>query len=100
MSKKQQTKVKIVGYPFVSHVNQEYRPEIEIDLIRDNQHGNGEYKLMGYRHDLRPYLKRYVFCQYGDWHCKYAVNRTDLRKKFAGRNITEIYEIPNKFAKP
>lgn len=50
--------------------------------------------LLGYSFDFRPYLRRYVYYQYGRWSEYYAPNRTLLRKSLYGgsaiRNIVEV----------
>ncbi len=53
---------------------------------------NGVYKYMGYRYYLAPFLKRYVYKQYGSWHESYALNKANLRKLTYGR-IDKIVEI-------
>lgn len=95
----------IIGYPFVGHVDQSSRPKIEnpIEFLNKHYHGGysgaihnllnyGVYKLMGYRYDFKPYLKRFVYKQYGNWTEAYAPNKTKLRKAVYGR-IDEIVEI-------
>lgn len=95
---------KVIGYPFVTHVNQENRPIIEnpkgflkqayVRFYTNNNNliSYGYYKLMGYMYDFRPYLKKYVYKQYGDWIEVYAPNKTLLRQVIVGR-IDKIVEI-------
>ena len=81
----------VKGYLFVSHVDQTARPEITLENLLnkvpndDNLKRSGFYKLAGYRYDVRQYLKRFVYLQYGSWHEAYAVNRTGLRKQTYGK---------------
>lgn len=98
---------KIIGYPFVAHVNQNERPTIENpkDFLNrayikgftnnDNLLSYGVYKLMGYRYDFKPLLKKYVYKQYDDWTEVYAPNKTKLRQVVGGK-IDMILEIPQK----
>lgn len=53
---------------------------------------NGIYKLMGWAYDFRPYLKKYLVKQYGDWREYYAPNKTALRKTIYGQ-IDRIEEL-------
>lgn len=57
----------------------------------DNLTRSGVYKLLGWNFNFRPYLKRYVYEQYGQWSQAYAPNRTLLRKVVHGR-IDQILE--------
>lgn len=94
----------IIGYPFVSHVDQEKRPIIEnakefieksysfgytnnINLIK-----YGKYKTMGYEFNFKSYLKKYLYKQYGQWNECYAPNKTKLRKVIYGK-VDKIIEI-------
>ncbi len=77
----------IVGRPFVGHVDQSARPELAVSFLLTHNHNHdmniinsGVYKLMGYAYDFRPFLKQYVYKQYGQWHEAYAINKTYLRK--------------------
>ena len=91
----------VIGVPFVSHVDQEARPTIEnakefakkqvLSTSSDVLY-SGIYKLMGYRYDLRPFLKLFLYKQYGSWSEGYAPNKTTLRKSVYGR-IDRIVEI-------
>lgn len=95
----------VTGYPFVSHVDQNARPIInniedyvkEIYTNKFHTHINnlmslGAIKLMGYYYDCKPFLKKFVYKQYGQWTEAYAPNKTLLRKAIYGRidNIVEI----------
>ena len=94
----------IIGLPFVSHVEQDKRPTIEnpkeflnkayqrFYTNNDNLIRYGCYQLMGYRYDFTPYLKKYVYKQYGDWREVYAPNKTLLRQVVGGR-IDKIIEL-------
>lgn len=46
---------------------------------------SGVYRLLGFRYDLRPWLKRFVYKQYGRWQDIYAIDRTNLRKLVSGK---------------
>lgn len=93
----------IVGFPFVSNVDQNKRPEI-VDVkefinkfyntfsYTGFDYRTGTYKNMGYSFNVRPYLKRYVYKQYGQWSEMFAPNKTLLRKQVGGV-ITEIVEL-------
>lgn len=95
---------KVIGYPFVSHVDQNLRPTIEepkeflkkayvrFYTNNDNLIRYGCYKLMGYKYDFKKYLKKYLFKQYGNWREVYAPNKTLLRQVIGGR-IDKIIEI-------
>lgn len=97
-----ETKEIITGYPFVDHVDQNFRPTLSIDFLdkaytrfyTNNQNliCYGYYNLLGYRYDFRPYLKKYLYKQYGVWHEVYAPNRTKLRSVIYGK-IDKIVEI-------
>jgi len=96
----------VIGYPFVSHVDQNKRPTIETpsqflhyhytigycsgsinELLRD-----GTYKHMGYIYDFRPYLIRFLYKQDGRWQEGYAPNKTKLKSSIYG-GVSEIIEI-------
>lgn len=93
---------KIIGVPFVAHVNQNLRPELDINFLErayvrfftsnENLIRYGNYKLMGYKYDFSPYLKKYVYKQYGQWKEAYAPNKTKLRAVIYGR-IDKIIEL-------
>lgn len=51
----------------------------------------GIYREMGWSYDLRPFLRSYVYKQYGAWHEVYALNKTNLRKLVSGR-IEKVLE--------
>jgi hypothetical protein len=93
----------IFGRPFVSHVDQDARPQITdvkdflarkyISVCIDNnilQHG--QFKQMGYIFNLQPYLNKYVYKQYGRWHEAYAPNKTSLRRVIYG-TIDKIIQL-------
>lgn len=95
----------IIGYPFVSHVNQQDRPTINnpLEFIKkvysspyytnaDNILRHGNYKLSGYLYDFKPYLKKYLYKQYGQWSEIYAPNKTSVRKVIYGR-IDKIIQL-------
>lgn len=96
---------KVVGYPFVWHVDQEARPEIdgqkEINDVFDGSGvyhpffwevaRNGRVLRMGYRYDLSPLLKKVLVKQYGQWQEYYAPNKTKLRKILGGQIDKMIY---------
>jgi predicted RNase H-related nuclease YkuK (DUF458 family) len=94
--------MKIKGTPFVSHVDQESTPEIEIDIksiyeskshsFLCDMHRWGFVKRMGYIYDLKPYLTKYVVKQYGHWQEYYAPNKTLLRKSIYGA-VDKIFEV-------
>lgn len=52
----------------------------------------GIYRNAGWAYDFRPYLNRYVVCQYNNWQAYYCLNKTLLRKLIPGR-VQEIVEI-------
>jgi hypothetical protein len=93
----------ITGFPFVSHVDQDARPTITTEKISQifggGYHTNfhdvsrtGMLKIMGYKYNLRPYLKQYLVKQYGSWQEYYAPNKTALRKCLHGA-IDKIVEL-------
>lgn len=61
----------------------------------DNLLKSGVYRIHGWKFDFRPYLHRYVYCQYGTWTEAWAPNKTALRKVIIGK-IDEIIEAINK----
>lgn len=88
---------KVIGIPFVDHVDQQARPEIEnpkeflkkaynqFYINNNNLLRYGTYKLMGYSYNFRPYLKSYLYKQYGQWSEGYAPNKTLLRQIVGGK---------------
>ena len=94
----------ITGIPFVSHVCQSAKPTIENpkEFLRrayvrfftnnDNLLKYGCYKVGGYKYDFKPYLKLYLYNQYGQWYESYAPNKTLLRQAIYGR-IDKIIEL-------
>jgi hypothetical protein len=98
----------VIGYPFVSHVEQSLRPTIQnpIEFLNKHYHSGysgakynllsqGVYLLMGYRYDFKPFLKRFIYKQHGTWTEVYAPNKTKLRAAVYG-TINEIVELPKK----
>jgi len=96
--------VEITGKAFVSHVDINATPKYMFDLNKIFDKGcnfflnevskNGKAKLMGYKYDLTPYLKKYLVKQYGTWEEYFAPNKTLLRRSIYGR-IDKIQEITN-----
>lgn len=94
--------VKVIGYPFVDHVDQKMRPTHTFDLndifdskchtLLSNIRSCGCAKFLGYQYDLRPYLKKYVYKQHGRWYECFAPNKTLLRNSTIGK-IEKIIEI-------
>lgn len=92
----------IIGYPFVDHVDQQARPTLTKDFLKrayvrfysnnNNLIRYGVYRLMGYEYNFKPYLKKYLYKQYGNWHEAYAPNKTTLRAVIGGR-IDKIMEL-------
>ena len=92
----------IIGIPFVNHVDQNLRPTLTTDFLKsayvrfftsnDNLIRYGCYKLMGYKYDFKPYLKKYLYKQYDNWHEAYAPNKTMLRQVIYG-HIDKIIEL-------
>jgi len=58
----------------------------------NNLHKSGVYKENGWAFNFRPYLKRYVFKQYDQWHEIFAPNKTALRASICGK-ILKIVEL-------
>ena len=93
---------KVIGYPFVDHVDQNLRPTHVFDLnsifgdschsLLSNIKNYGYSKIMGYQYNLKPYLKKYVYKQFDSWHECFAPNKTLLRKSTFGK-IDKIIEI-------
>jgi hypothetical protein len=52
----------------------------------------GIYRLRGWAFDFRPFLRRFVYKQYGHWEEVYAPNKTALRDVIP-ECITEIVEV-------
>jgi len=86
----------ITGHPFVDHVDQNAPPTLEAKEFlkrayvrfytnNDNLIRSGHYRLMGYSFDFRPFLKKYLYKQYGQWHEAYAPNKTTLRQVTYGK---------------
>lgn len=100
-----ETKKTVTGYPFVSHVDQNFRPKLSIDFLdkaytrfyTNNQNlvNYGYYNLLGYRYDFRTCLKKYLYKQYGTWYEAYAPNKTKLRSVIFGK-IDKIIELKDK----
>ena len=65
--------------------NTRYPPEISY---------SGVYRNMGWMYDFRPYLNRYVVCQYNSWQAYYCLNKTLLRKLIPGK-VQEIVQVKN-----
>lgn len=86
--------ITVTGYPFVSHVDQDARPEktFNLDSLPNDVFFSGTYKQMGYYFDLRPSLKCYVVKHYGSWNEYFAPNKTILRK-FISVRIDKIVEV-------
>lgn len=88
------SKIIIIGKPFVNHVDQTAKPELTIDFLKqayvrfypNNQNliQYGVYKSMGYVFNFKPYLIKFLYKRYGDWHEAYAPNKTMLRKVICG----------------
>jgi hypothetical protein len=58
----------------------------------ENVMSTGCYKEMGYIYYLSPFLRKFVYKQYGEWHEVYAINKTNVRKLIGGV-IPQIVEI-------
>jgi len=96
------TEKNVIGYPFVDHVDQDYRPSLPIDFLNEaytrfytnneNLINHGYYKSLGYIYDFKPYLKKYLYKQYGSWYEAYAPNKTKLRSVIFGK-IDRIIEL-------
>lgn len=94
----------VIGYAFVNHVDTKVNPKINdpkeflkrayvrFYTNNDNLVRFGYYRLMGYQYDFKPYLKKYLYKQYGDWREAYAPNKTLLRQVIGGR-IEQIIEL-------
>ena len=96
------TEILISGKPFVSHVDQTLTPSLPLDFLKrayvryftNNEYliRYGHYKLMGFVYDFKPYLKKYLYKQYGSWSEAYAPNKTLLRSVLGGK-IDKIIEL-------
>lgn len=96
------TEILISGKPFVSHVDQTLTPSLPLDFLKrayvryftnnENLIRYGHYKLMGFVYDFKPYLKKYLYKQYGSWAEAYAPNKTLLRSVLGGK-IDKIIEL-------
>lgn len=86
--------ITVTGYPFVSNVDQNARPEktFNLDSLPTSAFHGGQYRDRGFQFDLRPFLKVYVVKQYGSWHEYLAPNKTILRK-FISCRIDKIVEV-------
>ena len=94
----------VIGYAIVNHVDQTAKPTISdtkeflkrayvrFFTNNDNLIRFGYYKSMGYQYDFKPYLKKYLYKQYGSWLEAYAPNKTLLRQVIGGR-IEQIIEL-------
>lgn len=92
----------VIGCAFVAHVDKYARPELPVSFLdkayvmfytnNNNLISYGVYKCMGYLFDFRPYLKKYLYKQYGEWNEAYAPNKTLLRRVIYG-TIDKIVEI-------
>jgi len=60
----------------------------------DNLCRSGIFRLLGWAFDFRPWLRRFIYKQYGSWSEIYAPNKTAIRKVVYGR-IDLIQEILN-----
>ena len=94
-------------FPFVSHANDknkiEYKTKndvlVRIDAIFSSGfHGqfynvsrSGIEKCMGFAYDYRPFLKRILVKQYGQWSEYYAPNKTKLRRCLCGTISEMVY---------
>lgn len=58
----------------------------------DNLKRHGKYLRMGWAYDFNPYIKTFVYKQYGTWSECNAPNKTLLRKVISGR-IDKIIEV-------
>lgn len=94
--------VEAVGTAFVPHVDNSINPKHSFNLNQIFDKGcnfflnevsrTGSAKLMGYRYNLKPYLKKFLYKQYGQWNEYFAPNKTLLRRSIYGR-IEQIIEI-------
>lgn len=97
----------IKAYPFVEHADKKHvSQEIENEPVKflkkalntrfftnnENITRYGVFKLMGWKYDMRPFLKKYLYKQYDSWHEIYALNKSNVRLLVGGR-IIEIIEI-------
>ena len=94
--------VQVKGTAFVSHVDNSVTPTHEFNLGNIFFKGcsfhlnevsrTGYAKLMGYRYNLKPFLKKYLYKQYGQWNEYFAPNKTMLRRSVYG-SIDKIIEL-------
>lgn len=94
--------IEIIGKPFVDHVDQNAKPKLNLEFLKrayvrfytnnENLIRFGYYKERGYKYDFKPYLKKYLYKQYGDWTEAFAPNKSLLRQVIGGR-IDKIIEI-------
>ena len=86
----------VTGFAFVNHVDRNFTPTIENpkEFIKSKFYGStmdnnilryGIYRQLGYQYDLKPYLKKFLYKQYGSWSEAYAPNKTTLRKCIFGK---------------
>jgi len=59
---------------------------------QDNLHRYGVYKLLGWKFDFRPIMKKFVVKQYGSWQEYWAPNKSLLRNSIYG-SIDKILEV-------
>lgn len=98
------TKTEINYFPFTENVESKYIRQDILDnpqeflkgITRfafgaDEVRSHGSFKYMGYYYVLKPFLKNYVYEQYGSWHEAWALNRSQLRMLVGGR-INKILE--------
>lgn len=101
------TYVELSSFPF-SKSAQEVKPnvcanETPLDFLKrkyqrgftfglDNLQKTGYYKLMGWAFDFRPFMRKFLVKQYGQWQEYYAPNKTLLRASLYGKveAITEL----------
>lgn len=50
----------------------------------DNLKRSGRYREMGWEFDFRPYMKKFLVKQYGQWSEEWAPNRTAIRNSTYG----------------
>jgi len=94
--------VKAEGRAFVAHVDNSITPTKEFDLnvifdkgcnfYLDNVRREGRAKLLGYSYNLKPFLKKYLYKQYGNWEECFAPNKTMLRRSIYGK-VDKIIEM-------
>lgn len=96
--------INITGYAFTEGAKEvNRRDDINMDFVKsklssaynfgsDNIMRGGCYRELGWRYDVRPFLKRYVYKQHSSWHEVYALNKGNLRRLVYG-HMDEIIEI-------